>query len=111
MRISAVKNSGSLMASPCGLPLTSTVVPVPGTQSTEKLSPATSFLRAEKMSAMRSVPGMDLLNSSLGALSCMPRVNKRPNSLASMSRCMTTCSRFGPGAASTASGVVALVPR
>ena len=111
MRNSALKNSGSFTGSPWALPLTSTVVPTPGTQSTEKLSPATSFFLAEKISAMRSVPGMDMLNSSRGALSCMPRVKSLPNSLASMSRSITTCIRLGPGAASTASGVPALLPR
>jgi len=104
MRISELKNSGSWIGSPCGVPLTRTTVPLPGIQSTPKLSPGRSFLREEKMSAMRIVPGIDLLKSSFEALSCMPRVKRRPSSLASISRSITTCMRLGPGVASTCSG-------
>ena len=86
-------------------------VPVPGSQSIENDSPVSSFFRAEKMSLIFMVPAMDFENSSRGALSCMPRVNSLPSSLPSMSRSMTICMRFGPGAASTASGVVALAFR
>jgi hypothetical protein len=42
MRSSAAKNSGSLNGSPCGTPLTLMTVPVPGTHSTVKPSPAAS---------------------------------------------------------------------
>jgi len=111
MLSSALKNSGSLIGAPCGSPFTSTTVPTPGTQSTEKLSPATSFLRVEKMSAMRSVPGIDLLKVSFGALSCMPRVKSLPSSLALISRSITTCRCLGPAAASTAAGVAAWLAR
>ncbi len=94
-----------------GLPLTRTTVPLPGVQSTLKLSPGSSFFLAAKISPMRMVPGMDLTNSSRGALSCMPRVNSLPSSLASISRSITTWMRLGPGAASTASVLAALAVR
>ena len=81
MRSSALKNSGSFTASSWALRLISTVVSTPGTRSSERLSPASSFFLAEKMSALRSVLGMDLLNPSRGALSCMPRVKSLPNAV------------------------------
>ena len=63
---------------------------------------------AENTSAILIVPGMIFAKSSRGMLSCMPLVNSLPSSVASMSRSITTCTRFGPAIASAASGVEAL---
>jgi hypothetical protein len=86
-------------------------VPVPGTQSMRKLSPALSFFTSEKIWLMRITPGMSEENRALSMLSSMPRENILPSSEASMSRSMVTFIRLGPGAASTSSGVPAFLLR
>ena len=107
MRISALKNSGSLNGSPSTLPLTVSTVPVPGTQSSTKVSPSLSRLWSVNTWLMRITPGMSLEKAERSMLSSMPRENSLPSSPESMSRSMVMVRRLGPGAANTPSVVVA----
>jgi hypothetical protein len=91
--------------------LTVSTVPVPGTQSSTKVSPASSFLWSVNTWLMRITPGISLENALRSMLSSMPRENSLPNSAESMSRSMVMVMRLGPGAASTCSVVVAFWPR
>src|SRR3990167_5343585 len=94
---------------PCAWPWMKKVVPLPGTYSMAKVSPATSLGLPEKMSINRVLDAVCFCTSSGEELLFRPLMKASPKSVPGTSRRATKFRRLGPANANRASGVLTLL--